>query len=89
MEQTLFYESIIQLIDNHVQKISKSNWNKDNCPPVFFVSLDNEDENNQKILITISHAGMCFTKTIFPRNDTYYGYDSIENLMKNMYNQTM
>lgn len=89
MEQTSYYEDIIQLIDNHVQKISRSNWSKDSCPPVFFVSLDNENENNQKILITISHLGMCFTKTMFPRNNTYYGYDSIEDLMKNMYNQTM
>lgn len=43
---------------------------------------------NQKILITIYHLGRRFTRTLFPRYDSYHGYDSIADLIEDMYNQT-
>lgn len=80
---------IISIIDEVVQKLTKDIWNEDECPPEFWVSLNNEDMNNQSIMITIKHCGFKFTEKLFPRKDTEYGYDSVINQMINMYNQTM
>lgn len=80
---------IICILDIIVQKLTKENWTDDKCPPEFWVSLNNEDMNNQSIMITINHMGYKFTEKLFPRKDTHFGYDSLLNQMRNMYNQTM
>ena len=80
---------IISIIDEKVQEWAKEYWNDDKCPPDFWVSLNNDDPNNQAIMITINHLGLKFTEYVFPRKDTEYGYDSIMNQMINMYNRTM
>lgn len=80
---------IISIIDEVVQKLTKDHWEEDECPPEFWVSLSNEDMNNQSIMITINHLGYKFTEKLFPRKDTNFGYDSLLNQMINMYNQTM
>ena len=80
---------IVSILDEVVQKLAKDSWREDNCPPEFWVSLNNDDINNQSIMITINHLGYKFTEKLFPRKDTHYGYDSIRNQMINMYNKTM
>lgn len=87
--QVLFGMDIINIIEEYVQKIAKEYWNTDNCPPKFWVSLNNDDMNNQKIMITVYHLGSKFTETLFPRSNTEYGYDSVLNQMISMYNRTM
>ena len=80
---------IISILEEKVQKLSKENWEKDDCPPEFLISLNNEDMCNQEILITINHMGMKFTERIFPRKNAKYGYESILDQMINLYNRTM
>lgn len=80
---------IINIIDEIVQIYAKENWKDDDTPPEFWVSLNNEDDNNQSIMITISHLGHKFTEKLFPINNTRYGYGSLLSQMINMYNQTM
>lgn len=80
---------IVTLINDHVQQLAEDQWKDDRCPPVFWISLNNEDENNQSIMITINHLGLKFTERLFPRKTTDYGYKSIINQMINMYNRTM
>ena len=80
---------IVNILDEVVQKLAKDHWRDDTCPPEFWVSLNNEDTNNQLIMITINHLGSKFTEKLFPRKDTQYGYDSILSQMIYMYNQTM
>lgn len=80
---------VISIIDEVVQELAEESWSEDNCPPEFWVSLNNEDINNQSIMITINHLGCKFTEKIFPRKDTRYGYGSLHEQMKNMYIQTM
>lgn len=87
--QKLFNDNIIKILENKVQELAKEYWFTDTCPPEFWVTLNNEDMNNQKILITINHLDHKITEILFPRNDTHYGYDSVLNQMINMYNQTM
>ena len=81
--------NIIDILEEVVLLISSAYWVSDECPPKFFVSLDNEDLNNQKILITIEHLGSKFTETLFPRDNSSYGYEPIIMQMINMYNKTM
>lgn len=88
MSNNLEYENIIDVLEKHVHKLAKNHWKDDDCAPKFWVSLNNEDEHNQAIMIIISH-GYKFTEKLFPRDDTRYGYDSILDQMINMYNQTM
>lgn len=87
--QVLFGIDIVSIIEEEVERLAKEHWKNDSCPPEFWVSLNNEDMNNQSIMITINHLGSKFTERLFPRKDTQYGYESVLNQMVNMYNQTM
>ena len=87
--QNLFGIDIINMIEKNIQELVKEEWKNDDCPPEFWVSLNNEDMNNQAIMITIKHCGYKFTEKLFPRKNTEYGYESVLNQMINMYNQTM
>lgn len=95
-DQVLFGLDVVNIIEEYVQRLAKEHWENDGCPwendgcpPEFWVSLNNEDMNNQKIMITVSHLGRKFTENLFPRSNTEYGYGSVLDLMINMYNQTM
>ena len=88
-DQEPFGLDIVSIIEEKVQQLAKDYWSEDKCPPEFWVSLNNEDENNQSIMITISHLNWKFTEKLFPRRNTEYGYNSVINQMINMYNQTM
>lgn len=79
---------IVDVLENKVQELAKEEWKNDDCPPEFWVSLNNENMDNQSIMITINH-GYKFTERLFPRKNTEYGYGSILAQMKNMYSQTM
>jgi hypothetical protein len=87
--QTAFGLDIINIINETVQAWAKDYWKEDKCPPEFWVSLNNEDENNQAIMISINHLDCKFTEKLFPRNNTNFGYGSVLNQMINMYNKTM
>lgn len=88
--QVPFGLSIVDLIDKQIQKMVKKEFMEDTqSPPEYWVSLNNEDMNNQKLMITINHCGIKFTEVLFPRKDTEYGYESVLNQIINMYNQTM
>ena len=88
-DQVLFGIDIVNIIEEKVQELVKEHWQKDDCPPKFWVSLNNEDMKNQSIMITIKHCGYKFTEKLFPRMEIEYGYESVLNQMINMYNQTM
>lgn len=80
---------IVNIIEEKVQQWAKEYWDDDSCPPEFWVSLNNEDPDNQSIMISINHLDNKFTERLFPRKSTEYGYSAIINQMINMYNQTM
>lgn len=79
---------IIDVLERYVNKLAKENWKGHDQPPKFWISVDNEDMDNQSIMITINH-GYKFTEKLFPRDNTKYGYESILDQMINMYNRTM
>lgn len=87
--QEVFHLDIVSMLEKEVQKLAKEKWAKDNCSPEFFLSLDNDDMNNQKIIITINHMNRRFSETLFPRTDAQYGYDSVLSQMISLYNRTM
>ena len=81
--------NIIDILDSAVQTLAKARWANDDCPPEFWVSLDNDDMDNQVIMISINHLGSKFTEKLFPRPNTLYGYSSIFDQMVSLYNRTM
>lgn len=89
MEVIDMNKNLIELIDNAVQLLAKQRWPKDDCAPKFWVSLSNEDDRNQSILLTVSHNGFKFTETLFPRKKMVYGYPRILDHMVELYNRTM
>ena len=89
MEAIDINQNLIDIIDNAVQWIAQQRWPKEEFAPKFWVSLNNEDDRNQSILLTISHNGFKFTETLFPRKKMVYGYTSILDHMVELYNRTM
>ena len=81
--------NVIDLLDTVVQVIAERNWANDGCPPEFWVSLDNDNMDNQVIMISINHLGSKFTEKLFPRPNTLYGYNTIFDQMVSLYNRTM
>ena len=88
-DQTLEGLDIVKILETYIQKEAKKHWKDDSCPPIFWVSLDNDNMYDQKIMITISHLNVKFTEVLFPRTEAQWGYDSVLNQMINMYNRTM
>ena len=43
--QTVFGLDIVNILEEHVQNLVQENWEEDDCPPEFWVSLNNEDIN--------------------------------------------
>ena len=86
--QVPFEFNIIDILQEKIENIAEEHWKDDDCPPEFWVSLNNEDMDNQSIMITINH-GYKFTERLFPRKNTDYGYSSVLDQMINMYNQIM
>ena len=90
----LQYIDIFDAIQFAVDKIKKQEYKNDPCPPKFIVSqLDKYDNKGEiighEIILTIKHNGQCRTKPLFPRLDYKYGYESLKDEMKWLYNSTM
>jgi hypothetical protein len=80
---------IIKILQDYVTDFCCENYQGESYPPKFTVSIDNEKIDNQKILLTIENGGRVLTNTVFPREDSLYGYDKLDKMMINMYNKTM
>lgn len=63
-DQVLFNSSIIDILEEKVEELAEEQWGTDDCPPEFWISLSNEDMNNQSIMITINHLDCKFTETV-------------------------
>ena len=86
----IFYDSIVDIIQNYVDSTALEIFNDKNCPPEFTVSIFSDDTcGYDKIMMTVFHCGVRFTDLLFPRTDSHYGYESIDHMMKDMYNRTM
>lgn len=87
--------NIISILQKEVDNIASESYRDDNCPPVFTVSLLQEHSditgkvNNHKIILTIVHNRVSHSRIILPNLTYQYGYESLENEMKWLYNSTM
>ena len=82
-------ESITEILQEKIDKISAREWFNDDCKPEFKLSILYDTEQNQFIVLSIDHLGHSFSKIIFPKKENLYGYDSVLSDMKDLYNQTM
>jgi hypothetical protein len=86
---------LFDCIQNEVNTISERVYNKDECKPIFTVSLlyekgeHNQMDRDHKIILTVAHLNYAFSKVIFPTTSSVFGYESLEEIMKYMYNRTM
>ena len=84
-----YYASIIDLIQERVDTYIKEAYKSDSCPPQCTISVLMEDLEHHQIILTITHSNQSFSHVLFPRKDSFYGYESIFSLIDNAYNQTM
>lgn len=89
-EKDFSYDIILHL-QGVLDRFSGRRWSSDDCKPKFTLSLGGRETEGEsdKMLITIEHGSRRFTNTVFPRSDSYYGYDGIFEMMEDMYNRTM
>ncbi|MEK4427748.1 hypothetical protein MHB54_00660 [Paenibacillus sp. FSL M7-0802] len=90
---------VIDSIQKIVDEVCKNEYINDKCPPDFIISLlyegtnvqelDERTDKDHKIILTVRHLGSCFSKVIFPQVNRVFGYDSLKEEMKYMYNRTM
>lgn len=84
-----FNNDIMDLIDSEVVRLNTRLFNGDMCKPEFIISIGNEPNYGDTILLTCKHLGKVYTDRVFPRHDSYYGYASISDLMIDLYNRAM
>jgi len=87
-------QDVLGILNTKVKELAKENYATDDCPPEFFVSLiqrydDIGKIDSHEIGLTIIHNGQAYTRTIFPVMSNNYGYPSLEDEMKYLYNNTM
>ncbi|KAF6630574.1 hypothetical protein H6F38_14190 [Paenibacillus sp. EKM208P] len=90
---------IIDAIQRVVNEVVENEYRHDECPPDFIVSLlyeksivqefEERSDRDHRIILTVRHLGSCFSKVIFPQVTQVFGYDSLKEEMKYMYNRTM
>ena len=88
------YKNIIDSVQDTIDKVCKQKYKDDaECPPEFIVSLYQGYKDGKivehQIILTIDHMGHRHSRPIFPRLDYKYGYESLSEIMKYLYNSTM
>ncbi|ODA08214.1 hypothetical protein [Paenibacillus polymyxa] len=91
--------NIIGAIQRVVDEVVENEYRHDECTPEFIVSLlyeknlvqefDERTDRDHSIILTVRHLGSCFSKVVFPQVTQVFGYDSLKEEMKYMYNRTM
>lgn len=85
-----YLKDIIDCIQDGVDTIVEKCYASDEiCPPTFVISILYENKESQKILLNCTHAGRTFSRVLFPRDDSFYGYSSLGEFVEYLYNQTM
>ena len=89
-EKIGFYKDIIDCIQDRVDILVKDKYSWDTqCYPEFKVSVLWANEDNQQIILTYTHLSRSVSRVLFPVKDNYYGYDFLEEVVENLFNQTM
>lgn len=88
MDDNYKYKSLVDFLQDAVDKIAKDYWKEDTCPPEFIVSVLYQN-NMHTIVLTVNHLGKNLSETIFPDFEMKYGYESLADRMKWLYNRTM
>lgn len=84
-----YYKDILKCIQDKIDFIVKEMYKDDQCPPIYIVSNLWINENTQKIILTCNHCQQSFSRVLFPTEDSFYGYESLGDIVISLYNQTM
>ena len=93
-ENLIKENNIDMILQKEVNRLANKYWSNDKCKPKYIVSIlydkDLRDGKiSQYIILTCKHANSSFSSVLFPKNECFYGYESILSCMKDLYNQTM
>jgi len=94
MTDILNQKDIIQIVQNRVDEIALKDY-KDCATKekdlYFWVSrlFEGDRLQKEKIILTIKHMGICFSRVLYPEEDSFYGLSTLEKVMEDLYNQTM
>ena len=87
--QENYYKSIIDVLQDVVTDFVNDEYKNDNCKQACLLSIETEDIEHHKIIMTMTHMGRSFSHVLFPRKDSFYVYDILFVLIKDAYNQIM
>lgn len=86
----MFGKDIIDCIQSEIDNITKRLYGSDiNCPPIYKVSVLYQNMDEQKIILNCTHLGRTFSRVLFPRKNCYWEYENLQNVVEDLYNQTM
>ena len=80
-QEIKFNKNIVEIIQQQVNTYYYKNWVTDCCKPNFTVSILHRQKDKQEIILTVEHCGRTRSRVIFPRDDSFYGYESLEEMM--------
>lgn len=84
-----YIEDIIDCIQNRVDVIVNKEYSEDRCLPIFKVSVLWKNKTTQEIILNCTHLGRTFSRVLFPREECFWEYDSLGDVIVDLYNQTM
>lgn len=84
-----YIEDIIDCIQNRVDTIVNKEYGGDRCFPIFKVSVLWKNKTTQEIILNCTHLGRTFSRVLFPREECFWEYDSLGDVIVGLYNQTM
>ena len=94
--QDVLFSTVISCIQDTVDKIQEEAFNSEieDGDLQFIVSclyeeLEGQNLSTNKIILTIKHHKWTNSRILFPSKISHYGFDSLSNIMREMYNQTM
>ncbi|HBF77168.1 MULTISPECIES: hypothetical protein [Clostridium] len=88
-EECGYIKDIINCIQERTDTIVAKCYEDDSCYPIFKVSVLCENKESQKIILNCTHLGRTFSRVLFPNNKCFYEYESLGDVIEDLYNQTM
>lgn len=84
-----YMDDIIDCIQEKVNKLALNLYEDDKCYPVFKVSVLWKNQTTQEVILNCTHLGRTFSRVLFPREECFFEYDSLGDVIVGLYNQTM
>lgn len=82
-------QDTVDMIQEEVFKSESEDGDLQFIVSCLYEELDGQEFSTNKIILTIRHHKWTNSRILFPSKTSHYGFDSLSNIMREMYNQTM